>query len=113
MKRWAKIPLAVVAIVVAIAALIPVFVNANTFRPAIEKQLTATLGRTVKLGELRLPMFSGNLVAEDLSVSDDRSFSATPFLTAKEIRIGVSLKPLIFAHQVNLREIPGRVDIFA
>lgn len=105
MKRWAKILLAVVAIVVAIAALIPVFVNANTFRPAIEKQLTATLGRTVKLGELRLPMFSGNLVAEDLSVSDDPSFSATPFLTAKEIRIGVSLKPLIFAHQVNLRSL--------
>jgi AsmA protein len=48
-------------------------------------------------------MFSGNLVAEDLSVSDDPNFSTTPFLTAKEIRIGVSLKPLIFAHQVNLR----------
>ena len=103
MKRWAKILLAVVAVIVAIAAAIPLFVNANTFRPAIEKQLTTTLGRTVKLGELRLPMFSGNLVAEDLSVSDDPNFSATPFLTAKEIRIGVSLKPLIFAHQVNLR----------
>jgi AsmA protein len=102
-KRSVKILLAVVAIIVAIAALIPVFVNANTFRPAIEKQLTTALGRTVKLGELRLPMFSGNLIAEDLSVSDDPNFSATPFLTAKEIRIGVSLKPLIFAHQVNLR----------
>lgn len=103
MKRWAKILLAVVAVIVAIAAAIPLFVNANTFRPAIEKQLSTTLGRTVKLGELRLPAFSGNLVAEDLSVSDDPNFSATPFLTAKEIRIGVSLKPLIFAHQVNLR----------
>jgi AsmA protein len=102
-KRWAKILLAMVGIIVAVAASIPLFVNANTFRPAIEKQLTTTLGRTVKLGELRLPMFSGNLVAEDLSVSDDPNFSATPFLTAKEIRIGVSLKPLIFAHQVNLR----------
>ena len=103
MKRWVKILLAVVAAVVAIAAAIPLFVNANTFRPAIEKQLSTTLGRTVKLGELRLPPFSGNLVAEDLSVSDDPNFSATPFLTAKEIRIGVSLKPLIFAHEVNLR----------
>ena len=103
MKRWVKILLAVVAAVVAIAAAIPLFVNANTFRPAIEKQLSTTLGRAVKLGELRLPPFSGNLIAEDLSVSDDPNFSATPFLTAKEIRIGVSLKPLIFAHQVNLR----------
>ena len=103
MKRWAKILLAVVVIIVAVAALIPLFVNANTFRPAIEKQLAATLGRSVKLGELRLPIFSGTLVAEDLSVSDDPNFSATPFLTAKEVRIGVSLKPLIFAHEVNLR----------
>lgn len=103
MKRWAKILLAVVGIIVAIAALIPLFVNANTFRPEIEKQLTTTLGRTVQVGELRLPIFSGNLVADDLSVSDDPDFSATPFLTAKEIRIGVSLKSLIFAHQVNVR----------
>jgi hypothetical protein len=38
-KRWAKILSAVVGIIVAVAALIPVFVNANTFRPEIERQL--------------------------------------------------------------------------
>ncbi|HEY0702403.1 MAG TPA: AsmA family protein [Candidatus Acidoferrales bacterium] len=103
MKRWAKILLAVIVVIVAVAAAIPLFVNANTFRPAIEKQLTTTLGRSVKLGDLSLPIFSGNLVAKDLTVSDDPNFSAAPFLTAKEVRIGVSLKPLIFAHQVNLR----------
>jgi AsmA protein len=29
--------------------------------------------------------------------------STAPFLTAKKVRIGVSLRPLIFSHQVNLR----------
>jgi AsmA protein len=102
-KRWTKSVLAVAGLIVVAIASIPVFVNANTFRPAIEKQLTTTLGRTVKLGDLSLPVFSGVLVAKDLSVSDDPSFSAAPFLTAKELRIGVSLRPLIFRHQVNLR----------
>ncbi len=103
MKRWGKILLAVVALVILVAAAIPLFVKADTFRPVIEKQLRATLGRDVKLGELHLSVFSGSLIAQDLNVADDPAFSAAPFITAKELRIGVSLKPLIFAHEVNLR----------
>jgi AsmA protein len=103
-KRWAKILLVVVAVVIAVAAAVPLFVDANTFRPAIERQLTRTLGRAVKLGDLRLSVFSRSLVAEELSVADDPNFSAAPFLTAKEVRIGVSLRPLIFSHEVVLRD---------
>ena len=103
MKRWTKILLAVAALIVVVAASLPLFVNANTFRPAIEKQLSAVLGRSVKLGALRLPPFSGGLIAEDVSVADDPDFSAAPFLTAKEVRIGVSLHRLILSHEVHLR----------
>lgn len=103
MKRWAKILLAVTGFIVFMIVAIPVFVNANTFRPAIEKQLRAVLGREVKFGELSLSVVSRSLVAKDLSVADDPGFSAAPFLTAKEVRIGVSLRPLIFEHQLNLR----------
>ena len=102
-KRWVRILLAVAGLIVLVAASLPFFVNANTFRPAIEKQLSAVLGRSVKLGALRLPPFSGSLIAEDVSVADDPNFSAAPFLTAKEVRIGVSLHRLIFAHEVHLR----------
>jgi AsmA protein len=102
-KRWVKILLAVAALVVLLAAAIPLFVKANTFRPVIEKQLSTTLGRDVKLGELHLSVFSASLTAQDLSVADDPAFSTAPFVTAKELRIGVSLKPLIFAHEVHLR----------
>lgn len=103
MKRWTKILLAVAALAVLVAAALPLFVKANTFRPVVEKQLSATLGREVKLGELRLSVFSGSLIAQDLSVADDPAFSSAPFVTAKKLRIGVSLKPLILAHEVNLR----------
>ena len=103
MKPWTKILMAFVGLVVVAVVSIPLFVNANTFRPAIEKQLTTALGRSVKLGDLSLSLFSGSLVAKDLSVADDPGFSAAPFLTAKELRIGVSLRLLIFSRQVNLR----------
>jgi uncharacterized protein involved in outer membrane biogenesis len=91
-------------LVVAAAAAIPLFVDANTFRPVIETRLTRTLGRDVKLGDLRLSVFSRSLVAKDVSLPDDPNFSAEPFLTANEVRIGVSLRRLIFSHEVVLRD---------
>ncbi len=103
MKRWTKILLALVGLVVLGVASIPFFVNVNTFRPIIESQLTTSLGRSVKLGDLSLALFSGSLIAKDLSVADDPNFSAAPFLTAKEVRIGVLLRPLIFSRKVNLQ----------
>ena len=50
MKRWGKILLVAGAVAVAAIAAIPLFVNANTFRPAVEKELARTLGRSVKVG---------------------------------------------------------------
>jgi AsmA protein len=102
-KAWAKILIVVVVVLVAAVAAIPLFVNANTFRPAIERELASTLGRSVKVGDLRLSVFSGSMLSEDLSVADDPNFSATPFLTAKTLRIGVSLRALVFSHELKLR----------
>ena len=103
MKRWMKTLLVLVGLVVLGLASIPLFVNANTFRPTIEAQVTRALGRSVTLGDLRLSIFSASLIAKDLSVADDPDFSAAPFLTAKEIRIGVFLRPLIFSRKVDIR----------
>jgi AsmA protein len=102
-KRWVKILIAVAVLVVVVIASIPLFVNANTFRPVIEKRLSDATGRTVKLGDLSLSVLHGRLTARDLVVSGDPAFSTEPFLTARELRIGVAMKPLIFSHQVNLR----------
>jgi AsmA protein len=104
-NRWAKIGLLVVAIVVLIIVTIPLFVNVNTFRPVIEKEVTNTLGRSVKIGELSFSVLSGGIAGENLSVADDPAFSANPFLTAKTLTIGVSLWPLIFSHEMKLRSL--------
>ena len=103
MKRWMKILLVLVGLLVLGLASIPLFVNANTFRPTIEAQLTTALGRSVKLEDLSLSIFSGSLIAKDLSIADDPNFSAAPFITAKEVRIGVFLRPLIFSRKVDIR----------
>jgi hypothetical protein len=42
-------------------------------------------------------------IAKDLTVADDPNFNAARFLTAKEVRIGVLLRPLIFSRKVNLQ----------
>ena len=105
MRRWTKILLALVGLVVLGVASIPFFVNANAFRPIIESQLTTTLGRSVRVGDLSLSLFSGSLIAKDLSVADDPSFNSAPFLTAREVRIGVLLRQLIFFRKVNLQSL--------
>jgi AsmA protein len=103
MKLWRKSLLALVGLIVVAGLSISFLVNANTFRPAIEKQLTTVLGRNVKLGDLSLSLFSGSIVARDVIIADDPNFSAAPFLTAKQLRIGVLMRPLIYHRQVVVR----------
>ncbi len=103
MKRWTKIFLAAVVLIAAAVASLPLFINANTFRPQIETQLSSVLGRPVKLGDLQLKPFSGEIAAKDLTVADDPNFSTAPFLTAAELRIGIALRPLLFSRTLEIR----------
>ena len=104
MKRSVKIGLAAaIALPVIAVAAIPLFVHANTFRPMIESRLSAALSRKVTLGDLSLSIMSGSLVANDLEIADDAKFGQAPFFTAKQLRIGVEMKPLIFDHQLIVR----------
>ena len=103
MNRWLKIVIAVAILFVAGVAAIPLFVNANTFRPVIEKRLSDATGRAVTVGDLSLSVLHGRLTARNLSVAGDPAYSATPILTATELRIGVAMKPLIFGHELNVR----------
>jgi AsmA protein len=105
MKLWAKILVGLLVIAIAAIFAIPFFVDANTFRPTLETRLSAGLGRPVKLGNLRLSLLSGSLVADNLSVADDPAFSTTPMLTAREVRIGVDMKPLIVDRQLHVRSV--------
>lgn len=99
--------MAVVLVFVVILAVVslPFLVNANQFRPHIESMLSNGLGREVRLGQLRLSLFSGRLSVGDITIMDNPEFSDAPFVTASSLYIGVELKPLIFSKKVHITEI--------
>lgn len=101
-KRWVKVVIAVVAVIVVILVVVPFFINADTFRPTIQADLSSALNRQVTLGHISLSLITGSLVADDISIADDPKFSANPFLQAKKLGIGVELIPLIFHHSVQI-----------
>ena len=104
MKKSVKIALAAVIVVpILAAAALPLFVNANTFRPIIEDRLSKALSRKVTLGDLSFSLLTGSLVAKDLSIAEDPNFGQTPFFAASRLRIGIQMKPLLFHKQLLIR----------
>src|ERR1700683_4718427 len=95
-----SILVAIVVLLLLAVLLLPLFINANTFRPTLETQLSAALGRKVTLGNLSFSVFSGSLVADNVSIADDPAFSPKPFLQAKSLHIGVEVVPLLFHRQL-------------
>lgn len=101
-RRWVKIGVGIVALLLVILFIVPFFINADTFRPEAENQISTALGRKVSLGHLTFSLFSGSLVASDVNVADDPAYSSTPFLQAKSLHIGVKVGALLFHHQVQI-----------
>jgi AsmA protein len=100
--KW--IAIAVVAILV-ILIVVPFLIPINKFKPTIESRASDALARKVQLGNLSLSLLTGSVGIDDVSVSDDPKFSSSPFLTAKTVKVGVELIPLIFSQQLNVTEI--------
>ena len=101
-QSWLRITAGVVALLVLLAFIVPFFLNADTFRPTAESELSSALGRRVTLGHLSLSLFSGSLAADNVAIADDPAFSSTPFLQAKSLHIGVDLGALIFHHALHI-----------
>jgi len=100
--KW--IGIAVAAILV-ILIVVPFLIPINKFKPTIESKASDALGRKVQLGNLSLSLLTGSVGIDDVSVSDDPKFNSGPFLTAKTVKVGVELIPLIFSQQLNVTQI--------
>ncbi len=101
-KKILKIAAIVIAALFVLAIALPLFINVNRFRPEIESNISAALGRNVTLGDLSLSILSGSVEANQLAIADDPKFSNTPFIQAKSLKVGVELMPLIFSKQINV-----------
>lgn len=102
MNRILKIVGIVVVVLIIIVIAIPFFIDANSFRPKIETELTSALGRQVKVGNLSLSLFAGAVSADDISIADDPTFSKGSFVQAKSLAVGVEMIPLIFSKTLNV-----------
>ncbi len=102
MSRTLRLILIVVGLLIVIVIAAPFLIPVNQFRPTIEEKASAALGRKVDLGNLSLSLFSGSLAADNLSIADDPKFNKSPFLTAKSIKVGVELMPLILSKELNI-----------
>src|SRR5258706_16085273 len=102
MNKALKIVLIVVGVLIVLVLVIPFLIPVNQFRPTIEEKASAALGRKVELGNLSLSLISGSVSADNLSIGDDPKFSSAPFLTAKSLKVGVAILPLIFSKTLHV-----------
>jgi AsmA protein len=105
MKRFLKIAGIVIGVLILIVIAIPFFIDANTFKPKLESELSGALGRQVKVGNLSLSLFSGSVGADDISIADDPQFSKSAFVQAKSLKVGVEMMPLIMSKTLNVTEL--------
>ena len=104
-KRWLFIGGVVVGVFLFVLLLVPFFVNAETFRPTIETQLSSTLGRNVTFGKLTFSLMQSSLIADDIVISEDPAFSDVPFVQAKKLDVGLEIMPFLFHHQVRITKL--------
>src|SRR5882724_11293920 len=102
MKRLIVISGIVVAVILLVVVLVPLFINVDSFRPDLETKLSAALNREVHIGKLDASIFSGGASATAISITDDPAFNKGPFLQASSVSIGLELMPLIFSKQFKV-----------
>ncbi len=104
-KRWLRIAGIAVAVFLVILVALPFVINVNSFRPKIESEASSALGREVTVGNLSLSILSGRVGADNIAIMDDPAFGKSPFVTAKSLKVGVELMPLIFSKKINVTDI--------
>jgi AsmA protein len=95
----------IVALLVIAMIALPFLIDANQFKPQIQSRISSALGRDVSVGNLKLSLLSGAVAVDDIAISDNPSFSSAAFISAKSLKIGVEMKPLIFSKAIHITSI--------
>jgi AsmA protein len=105
MHRKLRIIGVIVGGILLLLLIAPFFIPVNQFRPTIEREASAVLGRKVQVGNLSLSLLRGKLSAENLVIADDARFSSTPFLTATSVSLDVDVLPLVFSRELRVSSV--------
>ncbi len=96
MRKAAIIIGIIIAIVIGILLVAPLFINVNQYRPQIQSELQQKLGRKVTFGDLHLRLLTPRVRVDNVTVSEDPRFSSgRPFAQAHELDVSIALLPLI------------------
>jgi AsmA protein len=95
--KWVGILLAF--LVIAVVSL-PFLINVNQFKPRLESELSTALNRDVKLGNLKLSLFAGEVTADDLSVAEDAAFGKPAFIAARSLSVGAEIWPFLLSRKL-------------
>lgn len=88
--------LVVVLSLVAMALIVPHFIDINKYHNQIQAQLEKRLGRHVSLANMDLSLFPPSFRAENAVISEDPRFNTgNPFATAERLTVSVRFWPLL------------------
>src|ERR1039458_6089100 len=100
MRRIVKwVGIAVAALMVVMVSL-PLLINVDQFKPRLEGELSTALNREVKLGKLKLSLFSCEVTADDLWVAEDQAFGKPVFIQAKSLKVGAEIWPFLMSRKL-------------
>ncbi len=95
MKKWLWIGFAL-AVAIAIGA---PFLDADFFRPAIQRALERGLGRKVDVGKVYFNLLTGpGFTIDDVTIHEDPHVGIEPFMYVGELEARVSIPPLFARH---------------
>jgi AsmA protein len=100
MRRILKWVAILVAVLLVVVVSLPFLINVNQFKPRLESELSTALNREVKLGNLKLSLFSGEVTADDLTVAEDQTFGKPAFLSAKSLGVGAEIWPFLMSRKL-------------
>ncbi|HXA76947.1 MAG TPA: AsmA family protein [Candidatus Acidoferrales bacterium] len=102
MKKTLTIVAVIVVVLILIVIALPFMIDVNKFKPTIESNISDALGRKVEVGNISLAILSGGVSVDNVVIADDPAYSRTPFLQAKQVKVGVALLPLIFSKRLEV-----------
>src|ERR1700686_1795771 len=95
-RLWAKIVLAIFAVLLLFALALPYFLDVDRYRGTIADEIAKETSRKVTLGKLRarlLPVVG--LTVDSLHIGNPPGFPEGDLLSADEIRVNIAVSPLL------------------
>jgi hypothetical protein len=100
-RRWLLRLLLFVAVLAIAAFFLAPLLPLDSFKPQVESRLSATLGRKVTIGSMRLTLWGGpSLTIKGMTAKEDTAFGNGDFMKADQVRANFSLKDYVLHRQI-------------